>query len=119
MFAAYLAVTLVAVVANAFSGIAAIARFEPILPGLAQAGVPASWLIFPIGTLKLAGALGLLLGLFGLPLIGTAAAIGLVAYFVCAIYTHLLANDYRTPQFGLALGFESLAIAALALNLAV
>ena len=112
-----LVVTLVAVAAYAFSGIAALAHFRPILPGMARAGVPESWLTFPIGTLKTAGAAGLLLGLLGLPLVGTAAAIGLVLFFVCAIYTHVRASDY-SPQFGLAIGFLALAVTALALGLA-
>ncbi len=43
---------------------------------MVKAGVPESWLTFPIGTLKAAGAVGLLLGLIGVPRIGTAAAIG-------------------------------------------
>ena len=94
MGTAVLVVTLVAVAANAFSRIAALAHFPPILPGMARAGVPESWLTFPIGTLKTAGAVGLLLGLLGLPLVGTAAAIGLVMFFVCAVYTHLRAGDY-------------------------
>jgi hypothetical protein len=81
-------------VANAFSGVAALVHFKPIIPGMVKAGVPESWLTFPIGTLKTAGALGLLLGLTGVPLIGTAAAIGLVLFLVCAIHTHLLARDY-------------------------
>lgn len=119
MFAAYVAVTLVAVAANAFSGIAAIVPFKPIVPGMTQAGVPLSWLVFPIGTLKVAGAVGLLLGVIGVPLIGTVAAAGLILFFVCAMYTHLLANDWRTPQFGLAVGFELLAVAALSVGLAV
>jgi hypothetical protein len=55
MFAAYLIVT---IAANAFSGIAAILHFKPILPGMARAGVPETWLAFPIGTLKTAGAAG-------------------------------------------------------------
>ena len=38
MFAACVIVTIVAVAANAFSGIAAILRFKPILPGMARAG---------------------------------------------------------------------------------
>ena len=116
MGTAVLVVTLVAVAANAFSGIAALAHFRPILPGMARAGVPESWLTFPIGTLKTAGAAGLLLGLLGLPLVGTAAAIGLVLFFVCAVHTHLRAGDY-SPQFGLALGFLGLAVATLALGL--
>lgn len=60
---------------------------------MVKAGVPPSWLTFPIGTRKTAGAAGLL-GLLGVPLIGTAAAVGLVLFFVCAVYTHLLARDY-------------------------
>jgi hypothetical protein len=110
-------ILLLAIAANAFSGVAAIAHFKPILPGMAKAGVPESWLTFPIGTLKTAGAVGLLLGLIGVPLIGIAAAIGLILFFVCAIYTHVRAHDY-SAQFGLAIGFLSLAVAALALQLA-
>jgi hypothetical protein len=117
MFTGYVVVTLLAIAANAFSGVAALVHFKPILPGMAKAGVPESWLTFPIGTLKTAGALGLLLGLIGVPLVGTAAAIGLILFFVCAIYTHLLARDY-SPQFGLAIGFLLLNVAALVLVLA-
>jgi DoxX-like protein len=116
MRTAVVIVTLLAVAANAFSGIAALAHFRPILPGMVRAGVPESWLTFPIGTLKTAGAAGLLLGLLGVPLVGTAAAIGLVLFFVCAVHTHLLAGDYSS-QLGLALGFLGLAVATLALGL--
>lgn len=118
MLAAYVAVTVLAIAANAFSGVAALVHFKPILPGMVKAGVPESWLTFPIGTLKTAGAVGLLLGLVAVPLIGTAAAIGLVLFFVCAIYTHVRASDHSL-QFGLAIGFLALATAALALGLAV
>jgi hypothetical protein len=118
MRTAYLVVTVLAIAANTFSGVAALLHFKPILPGMARAGVPESWLTFPIGTLKTAGAAGLLLGLVGVPLVGTAAAIGLVLFFVCAIYTHLRAADYST-QFGLAIGFLLLAVAALVLGLAL
>jgi DoxX-like family len=118
MFAAYIIVTIVAIAANTFSGVAAILHFKPILPGMARAGVPESWLTFPIGTLKTAGAAGLLLGLIGVPVLGTAAASGLILFFVCAIYTHVRAGDY-SPQFGLANGYLLLAAAALALDLAV
>ena len=117
MDTAYLVVAVLAVAANGFSGIAALAHFRPILPGMARAGVPESWLTFPIGTLKTAGAAGLLLGLAGVPLVGTVAAAGLVLFFVCAVHTHLLAGDY-SPQFGLAVGFLVLAVATLGLGLA-
>jgi NAD/NADP transhydrogenase alpha subunit len=117
MVTAYVIVTSVAIALTALSGVGAIAHYGPIVPAMARAGVPESWLTFPIGTLKVAGAAGLLLGLVGVPLVGTAAAIGLVLYFVCAVYTHLLARDF-SAQFGLANGFLGLAIASLVLGLA-
>ena len=113
MFTAYVVVTLLAIAANTFSGVAALVHFKPILPGMAKAGVPESWL----GILKTAGAVGLLLGLIGVPLIGTAAAIGLILFFMGAIITHLRARDY-SQQFGLAIGFLLLAVATLVLSLA-
>ena len=79
--------------------------------------MPESWLTFPIGTLKTVGAAGLLLGVAGLPVVGTAAAIGLVLFFVCAVHTHLRVGDYSV-QLGLAVGFLGLAVASLALGLA-
>jgi hypothetical protein len=116
LFTAYAAVTLVAVVANGFSGIAALLHLKPILPPMERAGVPVSWLSFPIGTLKTAGAVGLLLGLLGVPYLGAAAACGLILFFVCALYTHVRARDFSS-QFGLAWGFLTLAVAALVLDL--
>ncbi|MBE1546956.1 hypothetical protein GGC64_000964 [Mycobacterium sp. OAS707] len=115
MTTAYLVVTLTAIAANGFSGTAALLHFQPIMPGMAKAGVPVSWLTFPIGTLKTLGALGLVAGLVFRPL-GVCAAIGLVLFFVCAIYTHIRASDYGA-QFGLAIGFLGLNVAALALAL--
>lgn len=116
MDTAYTSVTLLAIAANGFSGIAALLHFKPIIPGMIKAGVPQSWLTFPIGTLKTAGALGLLLGLLGVPLVGPIAAVGLILFFVCAVYTHMLAGDY-SPQFGLAIGFLLIATAALLVDL--
>jgi hypothetical protein len=115
MTTAYLSVTLIAIAANGFSGIAALLHFPPIMPGMAKAGVPVSWLTFPIGTLKTLGALGLAAGLSIHPL-GVSASIGLVLFFVCAIYTHIRAGDY-SAQFGLAIGFLGLNVATLALSL--
>ncbi|MQA98308.1 MAG: DoxX family protein [Streptosporangiales bacterium] len=120
MTIAYVLVTLVAVAANAFSGFAAMTRFRPVMatlgPAMERTGIPESWLAFPIGTLKAAGAAGLLLGLLGVPLIGPAAAAGLILYYVCAAFTHLRVADY-SPQFYLAIGFFlPLAVAALALD---
>ena len=117
VFAAYLIVTLLTAAANFFSAGCDFVRYKQVRIAMAKAGVPESWLTFPIGTLKTAGAVGLLLGVIGVPLIGTAAAVGLILFFVCALYTHLRAGDY-SPQFGLAIGFLLLAVAALVLDLA-
>src|SRR5258708_17427595 len=106
MATAFLTVTLSAIAANGFSGIAALLRFQPIMPGMAKAGVPVSWLTFPIGTLKTLGALGLAAGLLVRPL-GISAAIGLVLFFVCALYTHIRSGDY-IAQFARAIGFLGL-----------
>jgi hypothetical protein len=114
MTTSYLAVTLTAIAANGFSGIAALLHFKPIMPGMAKAGVPVSWLTFPIGTLKTVGALGLAAGLVFRPL-GVSAAIGLVLFFVCAVYTHIRASDYGA-QFGLAIAFLAINIAVLVLG---
>ncbi len=122
MSTAYLVVTLIAIGANAFSGLAAITRFRPIMkvlvPAMETAGVPRSWLVFPIGTLKTAGAVGLTIGLLGVPLIGAAAAIGLILFFVCAAYTHVRVGDYSQTFFGAVTFFLPLAVASLALGLA-
>ena len=78
---------------------------------MAKVGVPDSWITI-LGVLKAAGALGLLVGT-AVPLIGIAAAGGLVLFFVAAIITHLRAHDY---SFGLAVVFLLLAGAALVLR---
>src|ERR687898_731928 len=77
MFTAYVVVTLMAIAANTFAATADFMRFKFVLITAAKVGVPGSWLPM-LGTLKAAGALGLLVSLIGVPLIGTAAAVGLV-----------------------------------------
>jgi len=113
MFNAYVVVTLLAAAANIFSATLDFIRFKQVLINMAKAGVPESWITM-LGILKAAGAVGLLIGI-GVPLIGMAAAIGLILFFVGAIITHLRAHDY---SFGLALVFLLLAVAALVLRMA-
>jgi hypothetical protein len=67
----------------------------------------------PFGVLLACGALGLLVG-FAVPVLGTAAAIGLVLYFVCAVSAHLRVRD---PGIGGAISFLVLAAAALVTQL--
>lgn len=113
----YVVAAAVTVAINAFSGIAALLHWRAILPGMAKADVPQSWLTFPIGTLKTAGAAGLLAGMVAQsPVLVVAAAIGLVLFFVCALFTHVRAGDY-TGQFFLAVFFLGMACASLVLTL--
>lgn len=98
MHTTYLIVTMIAIAFDGFSGVAALFHFAPIIPAMDQAGVPLSWLRFPIGTLKTLGALGLVAGLW-IPAIGLAAAAGLIIFFVCAMYTHVLGHDTSSPTF--------------------
>ncbi len=113
MFIAYIVVTVLAAAANAFSATLDFIRYKQILINMARVGVPESWITM-LGILKAAAALGLMVGI-GVPLIGMAAATGLILFFVAAIITHLRARDY---SFGLAFVFLLLAVAALILRLA-
>src|SRR5206468_110033 len=83
MFTAYLVVTVLAAAANIFSATLDFIRFKQILINMAKVGVSESWITI-LGVLKAAGALGLLVGI-RVPLIGTAAAVGLVLFFVGAV----------------------------------
>lgn len=113
MFTAYIVVTLMAIAANAFIATADFMRYEFVLINSAKMGVPESWLT-TLGILKAAGAGGLLLGLLGVPLIGAAAAIGLILFYVGAIITHLRARGY---SLGFPFAYLLLAMAALVLDL--
>lgn len=113
MFTVYLIVVVLAAAANIFSAACDFVRYKQVSIAMAKAGVPESWMT-TLGILKAAGALGLLVGI-GVPLIGTAAAVGLILFFVGAIFTHLRAQDH---SFGLAAAFLLLAVAALVLRLA-
>jgi DoxX-like family len=112
MFAAYMSVTLLTAGANIFSAMCDFVRYKQVSVAMARAGVPDSWMT-TLGILKTAGALGLLVGI-RVPVIGMAAAIGLVLFFVAAIIVHLRAHDYT---FGLAVAFLLLAVASLVLGL--
>ncbi|OBH98991.1 DoxX family protein [Mycobacterium sp. E2733] len=115
MYTAYLVVTISAIALDGFSGVSALVHFAPIIPPMRRAGVPLSWLRFPIGTLKTLGALGLITGLW-IPGIGVAAAAGLTIFFICAMYTHVLANDI-SGQFAFAGFLLALNAATFALTL--
>jgi hypothetical protein len=114
MFTAYVVVTLMAIAASTFVAVANFMRLEFVLRTAAKVSVPESWITM-LGILNAAAAVGLLLGLVGVPLIGEAAATGLILYFVGAIIAHLRVRDYYS--IGPAAAFLLLAAAALVLGL--
>jgi hypothetical protein len=74
-----------------FSGSMKVVQNPEVVEGLGKVGVPAGALP-PLGLLLIAGALGLVAGIFR-PKLGVAAAAGLVLYFLGAIVTHVIAGD--------------------------
>lgn len=100
MSTAYIAVTALAAAMSAYAAYVDFTRAEWILDNMTKYRVPEAWL-FLLGVLKAAGALGLVVGI-GVPLIGAAAAIGLVAYFVGAIVTVVCARSYSHIGYPLA-----------------
>lgn len=112
MFAAYIVVTLVAAAANIYAAANDFLRPKWLLGNMSKLGVKESSLPV-LGVLKAAGALGLLIGM-GVPVIGIAAAIGLVLFFLGAVITHLRARDFSVGN-GVPVMFLALALAALVL----
>jgi hypothetical protein len=73
-----------------------ITRRQPFVQVYAEIGVPERWLN-ALAAALLAGALGLLVGLWLAP-IGIAAAIGLILYFIGGVGFHVKAKDWKnTP----------------------
>jgi DoxX-like family len=91
-------------------------RSEWVVSNMDKYGVPRSWLS-TLGALKAAGAAGLLIGI-AVPLLGIAAAAGLILFFVGAIvtvsrahwYSHL---RYPAPFLVLATGSLALRVASI------
>jgi hypothetical protein len=110
MFTAYVAVAILTAAATAAVAVADFLRADWVLANMAKVGVPRSWL-FPLGALKAAGALGLLVGI-RVPVLGVAASTGLVLFFAGALATHLRAHaaavSYAYPGAFLLLAFGSL-----------
>jgi DoxX-like family len=108
---------LVTVMTAIITGAIAIPDFIPaefVLANSAKVHVPRSWLPM-LGTLKLAGAIGLLVGLIGPPAIGIAAAIGLVLFFIGAVIAHFRARvlyNIAFPGAYLVLSAASLVLLA-------
>jgi hypothetical protein len=114
MFATYVTVVIITLVVNAAAAAADFVRAPFVLENSAEVGVAEGWLPL-LGTLKVAGATGLLIGLLWARVIGMAAAIGLVLFFAGAIATHIRARvlyNLAFPGFYLALAVGSLILIA-------
>jgi len=114
MLIGYVAVAVVAAAMNIWAASLDFRRAEQAVANVAKVEVPPSWLL-PLGALKFAGAIGLIAGI-AMPFIGVAAAIGLVLFFVCAIFAHLRVSWYSALPFPIA--FLLFAAVALVLRLA-
>lgn len=113
MFVATVVVSVLLALAALGSGMGKLTKQPKIVESLTGLGVPSSWFPF-LALAEIAGAVGLLVGLGVAPL-GIAAAIGLIAYFVGAVLTHIKAKDKNfAPPAVLAL----IAVAALVLRIA-
>ncbi|WBB69071.1 DoxX family protein [Micromonospora sp. WMMD812] len=108
-------VTVGAVVANMYAATADFTRANFVLANSTKVGVPTSWLPL-LGTLKAAGAVGLLLGVLGVRYIGVAAAVGLVLFFLGAIGFHVRAHEHHFVNT--TVGYFLLAVAALVASIA-
>ncbi|MGW0395962.1 DoxX family protein [Streptomyces sp. NPDC003042] len=99
MSTSFLVVSLVAAFMTGFSAASVFFRAKWVVEPLAEYGVPQSWWIW-LGLAKAAGAVGLVAGLF-VPVIGLAAAIGLVLYYTGAVITVIRARSYAHVPFPL------------------
>jgi uncharacterized membrane protein len=113
MYATYLIATILAAVANAYAASLNFAGAQSVKVVADRVRVSRRWML-PLGTVLASGAVGLLAGLI-VPALGTAAAIGLVVYFICAVAAHLRVGD---RQIGGAVFFLLLATAALTTGVA-
>jgi uncharacterized membrane protein YphA (DoxX/SURF4 family) len=114
MSIAYLVITILLAAIVTFSGIGKIRRDPHIVKVIHEViGVPLKY--FPLlAACEFAGALGILLGIWW-PVLGVAAGIGLVIYFVGASVSHLRVGDLK--GIGPAAFILLVAAAALALRI--
>ena len=91
MHIAYVVVTIVVALANGYAAVLNFAGAESVRGVADEVRVSPRWMI-PFGILLACGAVGLLAG-FAVPVLGMAAAIGLVVYFICAVSAHIRVRD--------------------------
>jgi hypothetical protein len=111
---ACLIVVAITAIANIWAAANDFSRPNWLLANMSKVGVARSSLV-PLGLLKAAGGLGLLVGI-AVPTVGLIAAGGLILFFLGAIVTHLRARDYSLG-YGAPILFLLLAAASLILQL--
>jgi hypothetical protein len=116
MHAAYIAVTGVAVIVYSYAAVLNFTHNKSVVETAERLGVPPSWMVW-LGCLLGAGSVGLVVGIAA-PAFGTAAASGLVLYFVCAAGAHIRARDTQILGWINWGVFFSLAVAALVVAVA-
>lgn len=105
------AVTILLVVVLLASAAAKLRKVQQAVEPILAVGVPAHR-VPQLAALEVAGAVGLLVG-FAVPVVGIAAAVGVVLYFVGAVVAHLRVGDRAV---GPALFVLVLAVAVLVLR---
>jgi hypothetical protein len=113
MYVLYVVITVLAVLANGYAASLDFVGAESVRLVADRVRVSRRWMA-PLGVLLASGAAGLLVG-FAVPALGTAAAIGLIVYFICAVSAHLRVGDRGIAP---AVFFLLLAASALVTNLA-
>jgi DoxX-like family len=116
MFAAYVAVTAVTILASGGIAVADLVPARFVLANIDEVGVPRPWLP-RLAVLKGVAAAGLLLGLVGLRPLGIAAAAGLVLFFTGALATHVRTRVFY--NIAVPGAFLALAVAAVILAITV
>jgi hypothetical protein len=88
MIATAFTATIVCIVATAFAAVADYLKAGFVLKNSAEVHVAVDAIPY-LGTLKLAGAVGLVIGLIAVPWLGVAAGIGLTLFFIGAVVIHI------------------------------
>ena len=112
MFIAYAVIGVLLALVVLASAYAKLTHNKGVVDGLTGIGVPLGMFPF-LASCEIAGAAGLLVGLWYAPL-GIAAAIGLVLYFIGAVGAHLRKRDFK--GFPNALVVLIFAVAVLSLR---
>ncbi|WP_223691935.1 DoxX family protein [Leifsonia poae] len=111
----FLLLTILCIVANGATAIATFARAKFVVANLGDVDLDPARIPL-LAALQAAGAVGLLLGLLGVPFIGVAAAGGLVVFFIGAVVVHLRSGAFRSlpsPVLFLALAIATFVVTVL------